>query len=193
MFCHLNYRVDKEYLRNYFYENYERGRWHRFNPPKLMWWKLFKYDHVVEKIMDDLGITDMNVKPRFSFQLPHTRLAEHMDYQRIVGINFNLEPKTVPDLHIHGKDYPYESCLVDVGSVGHSVESVPYERLILKFAIREPWKDIFNAIEKRNLIDIEKTTEVNPKYKEWESVIADRDKEYLGGKYLDNQLLQYDK
>ncbi|SVE45093.1 uncharacterized protein METZ01_LOCUS497947, partial [marine metagenome] len=69
-----------------------------------MWWKLFKYDHVVEKIMDDLGITDMNVKPRFSFQLPHTRLVEHLDYQRIVGINFNLEPETTPDLHIYGKD-----------------------------------------------------------------------------------------
>ena len=193
MFCHLNYQVDKEYLRTYFYKHYEKGKWHRFNPPVLMWWKLFKYDHVVEKIMDDLGITDMNVKPRFSFQLPHTRLVEHLDYQRIVGINFNLEPETTPDLHIYGKDYPYEACLADVGSVEHSVEKVPYERLILKFAIRELWQDIFDVLESRGLIDEEKTKQINPDYKNYESVIKERDEKYLEGKYLANQLLQYTK
>ena len=143
--------------------------------------------------MDDLGITDMNVKPRFSFQLPHTRLVEHLDYQRIVGINFNLEPETTPDLHIYGKDYPYEACLVDVGSVEHSVEKVPYERLILKFAIRELWQDIFDVLESRGVIDEEKTKQTNPDYKNYRSVIKKEDEKYLRGNYLENQLLQYTK
>ena len=191
MFCHLNYKVDKTYLRKYFYDHYESGKWHRFDPPKLMWWKLFVYDDVVKNIMKDLGIDKMNVKPRFSFQLPHTTLQEHLDYERIVGINFNLEPSTTPDLHIHGKDYPYEACLVDVGAVGHSVESVPYERLILKFAIREPYNTIYDALESRGLIDHEKTTKINPSYESWESTISVSDERYLTGKYLANQLLQY--
>ena len=83
--------------------------------------------------------------------------------------------------------------MADVGSVEHSVEKVPYERLILKFAIRELWQDIFDVLESRGLIDKEKTKQINPDYKNYESVIKERDEKYLEGKYLANQLLQYTK
>ena len=40
MFCHLNYQVDKEYLRTYFYDNYEKGKWTSF---KIGWMFGFGY------------------------------------------------------------------------------------------------------------------------------------------------------
>ena len=101
--------------------------------------------------------------------------------------------ETTPDIHLRGVCFPYEAALVDVGHVGHSVESVPYNRLILKFAIREPFSKIYNALETRGFIDKDATREVNPDFETYKSEITDFEKKYQSNKYLRNQLSQYDR
>ena len=91
MFCHLNYYPDIEVLRNYFFNNKHRAWTHRGPGYTFDFWlKLFDKPESVKKIINDLGLNDMDVRPRFSFQKKNTLLPKHIDIDRIVGINFNL-------------------------------------------------------------------------------------------------------
>lgn len=152
MFCHLNYHFDKKPLREWYYKNQHLAKHHKNQYSEVKhWFKLFEYDETVKKIIDELGISEFNVSPRFSFQEKNTRLPLHIDIDRIVGINLNLmdEPAII---HITGKPYSYEAALIDVGTKIHSVESTSTDRLILKFAIRAPWDEIYRTLLNRNLI-----------------------------------------
>ena len=196
MFCHLNYQVNKKELRDHFWSGYVKGRWHRFRPPQMIWWKWTfdpPFEPIIQNIVNDMGLQDMNVKPRYSYQFPNTKLPEHLDFDNLIGINLNIMEETTPDIHLRGVCFPYEAALVDVGHVGHSVESVPYNRLILKFAIREPFSKIYNALETRGFIDKDATREVNPDFETYKSEITDFEKKYQSNKYLRNQLSQYDR
>lgn len=153
MFCHLNYSFDKGPLREYYYANQSLARHHKNEFSEVRhWFKLFKYDSLVTDIIDDLGISNFNVSPRFSFQQKNTRLPLHIDIDRIVGINLNLlsEPAVI---HIEGKPHSYEAALIDVGTKIHSVEPTPADRLILKFAIRAPWNEVYQTLLHRDLIE----------------------------------------
>jgi len=153
MFCHLNYHPDIEVLRNYFVNNKHRAKVHRgLGYTFDFWLKLFDKPESVKKIINDLGLNDMDVRPRFSFQEKNTLLPKHIDIDRIVGINFNLLEKGQATIHINDIEHTYESALIDVGAQPHSVEPVPHDRLVLKLAIRNPWEDIYEQLEKRNMI-----------------------------------------
>lgn len=153
MLTHLNYKINKPHFIKYFWDNYTRGTWHHFSPPKMMWWKLFRIDEVCDPVIEELGLEGMNILPRFSYQFANTRLPEHIDIDKIIGINFNLMGEYVPVIHMKGIPYPYECILVNVGKIPHSIEPVPHDRLILKFAIREPWDKIYDALKGKNWID----------------------------------------
>lgn len=151
MFCELSYRVDKEALRTYFLDNFHKTLHHKTAGSEMKTWrKLFDTSETVQRIVHDLGLSDLDVRPRFSWQMLNTRLAPHIDHDGIVGLNFNLrdEPAVI---HIRGKAYEYESALIDVGAVPHSVEPVPYNRLVLKLAIRAPWSTVYRRV--RHLMD----------------------------------------
>ena len=153
MFCHLNYHFDKQSLREWYYNNQHLARHHKNQYSEVKhWFKLFEYDDTVKKIIDELGISEFNVSPRFSFQEKNTRLPLHIDIDRIVGINLNLmdQPATI---HIEGKPYQYEAALIDVGTKIHSVEPVSTDRLILKLAIRASWSVIYQTLLNRNYIN----------------------------------------
>ena len=95
MICHLNYTIEKSYYKKYFFDNYDKGDWHRRGDKVLkIWWKMFDIDEVVKPITYDLGIEKLNIKPRFSYQLPNTSLMSHIDEDRIVAINLNLFEET---------------------------------------------------------------------------------------------------
>jgi hypothetical protein len=179
MFCHLKYNIDKEFFRNQFWKKYDNGFWHVEQGKELkFWWKVFGIKDIVTPIILDLGLERMDIIPRFSYQLENTRLPDHIDIDRIVGINFNLQQET-PSIHLNGKEYSYESCLVDVGAILHSVESVHYPRLVLKLAIREKWADVYEILDKRGLIDYNKTEKVNTNYKTYNSVLLEQDKAFV--------------
>ena len=49
MICHLNYTIDKSYYKKYFFDNYDKGDWHRKgNKVFKKWWKMFDIDNVVK-------------------------------------------------------------------------------------------------------------------------------------------------
>jgi len=129
-------------------------------------------------ITKDLGIEDLVTKPRFSYQLPNSTLPSHIDQDRIIGININLMP-TVPIIIINNKSYEYENCLVDVGSKIHSVVADENPRLVLKYAIRSTWTEIYNRLNNRGLIDHKKTEKDNKDYKSYVSNILLDDIKYI--------------
>ena len=152
MFCHLNYNFDKLKLRDYFFDNFDKAKHHKTAGSELKFWiKLFDNSECVNQIIDDLNLFDLNVIPRFSFQYKNTRLFTHIDIDRIIGINLNLmeEPATI---HINNKPYQYESALIDVGSKVHSVEPIKKDRLVLKFAIRNSWNEVYSRLKTKNLL-----------------------------------------
>lgn len=153
MFCHLDYYPNTNILRDYFFKNKHRAKPHRGVGYRFDFWlKLFDEPESVKKITDDLGLNYMDVRPRFSFQEKNTLLPKHIDIDRIVGINFNLLEKGQAAIHINDIECEYESALIDVGAQPHSVEPVNHDRLVLKLAIRNPWEDIYEQLDKRNMI-----------------------------------------
>jgi hypothetical protein len=106
--------------------------------------------------------------PRFSYQLKNTRLNSHIDIDRIVGINLNLMSDHIATIHLQNVAYEYECALIDVGSIVHSVERVPFDRLVLKLAIRESWDKIYTILKEKNMI-------INP-CNEYVSILKDNDR-----------------
>ena len=151
MFYHLDYEIDKKLFQKHFWDNYTRGEWHQFKEPKLIWWKVFDISHLTETVERELNIHGMNNHPRFSYQFPNTRLPEHKDEDNIVAINLNLMDKN-PIIHINGLPFTYNSAVINVGQLNHSVEPDPNERLILKFAIRHSWEEVMERLDKLDLI-----------------------------------------
>jgi len=179
MLCHLNYNIDKEFFRKAFYDNYDKGNWHKKDNIVFdKWWKVFKIESIVSSITKDLGIENLNILPRFSYQVANSTLNSHIDKDRIVGINLNLFDEQ-PEIIIDSKIYKYENALIDVGSKVHSVVAKNKPRLVLKYAIRNPWSEIYDILDKRGLIDHTKTYFDNPNYELYESKILDSDKQFI--------------
>lgn len=159
MIVHLNYEIDKKYYKDMFYENVqEYGQWHWSNPKDqhLWWYQLFiRDDHPLkpklESLEKDLNIHGMNNYPRFSYQFPNTKLWHHTDEDQLIAININLF-ETTPVIHMEHKPYPYECALIDVGHIMHGVEPDPNPRLILKFAIRHPYEEVYERLSSKGLI-----------------------------------------
>lgn len=159
MLVHLKYKINKEKYRNLFYNNIQKyGQWHWLCPKRqeLFWYQLFIKDNSPLKkelfeVENELGILGMNNFPRFSYQFPNTVLGHHTDEDKLVSINLNLLD-TTPVIHLEHKPYPYEAIFVNVGNIMHGVEKDPNARLILKFALRHPWEEIYEILDKKNLI-----------------------------------------
>jgi len=204
MLCHLNYTFDKSYYKKYFFDNYDKGDWHkdlvdesggklvrgtRTKKSNLLgnevrafkkWRKMFDVEDAVKSITNDLGIQNLNIKPRFSYQLENCTLPSHIDIDRIVAINLKLDSYITPGIIIEGKLFQYENALLDVGAKVHSVESYNGKpRLVLKYAIRNNWQEIYNILDKRKLIDHTKTYFDNPNYDLYESKLLETDKQFV--------------
>lgn len=152
MFCHLNYNFDKTFLRSYFFKNFNKARHHKTEKSELrFWYKLFDCNNITDPIINDLNLQELNILPRFSFQLKNTRLYPHIDIDRIVAVNLNLMPE-IATIHLNGIAHEYEAALIDVGSKLHSVEPVDNFRLVLKLAIRNPWEEIYSRLKSKNLL-----------------------------------------
>ena len=85
------------------------------------------------------------------FQFPNTLLQHHKDEDEMVSININLLD-TIPVIHLEHKPYPYQCALFDVGHVMHGVEPDPNPRLILKFCLRHPYEEVWERLNKFDLL-----------------------------------------
>lgn len=179
MLLHLNYQIDKEKYRKAFYDNYDKGDYHKKGDKVLKtWYKVFGISQIVKPVTKDLGLENLNIKPRFSYQFENSTLINHIDIDRIVGINLNLFDES-PEIIIEGKTYTYESAMIDVGSKIHGVIAKEKPRLVLKYAIRNSWDEIYSILDKRGLIDHTKTYFDNPNYMMYESILKDCDKQFV--------------
>lgn len=182
MIIHLDYQIDKEHYKKMFFDRYDTGGYHKEGDVVLKYWyKVFDIEQLVMPITKDLGIEDLYTKPRFSYQFPNSTLPDHIDQDRIVGINLNLMPNS-PSITIDNKAFEYENCLVDVGSKVHCVKADENPRLVLKYAIRSNWSEMFNRLNKRGLIDHKKTEKDNKNYKDYVSNILSDDIKYVRNK-----------
>ncbi len=158
MIHHLNYNIDKKKYRDLFYDNIQMGQWHWSVPrtQNLYWYQLFVKGNsplkpLLRDVERDLNIEGLDNFPRFSYQFPNTRLSEHVDEDKIIGININLMEKN-PTIHIEGRPYEYSCAVINVGKYKHSVEIDPMPRLILKFCLRHSWEEVIGRLEKVGLI-----------------------------------------
>ena len=173
MFCHINYNVNKKLLREYFFSNFLKAKHHKTSGSEIFYWlKLFSGEELINPIIIDLGLDGLNVLPRFSFQYKNTILPEHIDIDRIVGININLMEDNIPTIHMNGVAYEYECAILDVGSKVHSVESAEYDRLVLKLAFREPWNKIYDILRYKNLI-------LSSECDRYQSILLEHDKKFV--------------
>lgn len=161
---HLDYRIDKKKYRKVFFDNYKHGRWHDSLPdeiypePRLCWWKLYCESgswrkELVKEVEYDLNIIGLNNFPRFSYYTPHARLRLHLDEDNmcIILLNLNLDYK--PKILLENADIEYESLFMHAGSILHGLNPIPEPRLILKFAIRHPWDEVYERLDKFSLIN----------------------------------------
>ena len=158
MIQHIDYIIDKEKYRNIFYENIQRGQWHWSVPKRkeLFWYQLMMPDGhdmkpLLKEVEHELNIAGLNNFPRFSYQFPNTRLGHHRDEDNMVSININLL-NTTPTIHIENEPYEYECALIDVGGRMHGVEPDANHRLILKFCLRHPWKEVVDRLDMLGLL-----------------------------------------
>lgn len=159
-FFHLKYQIDKVYWRNLFYNNinHDQGRWHdsAVESQNLYWFQRFIQDddplkEESLKVEKDLNIVGLNNFPRFSYQFRGSLLRHHVDEDNMVSININLFD-TIPVIHLEHQPHSYECAFIDVGDIRHGVQPDTNDRLILKYCIRHPWKEVYDRLDAAGLI-----------------------------------------
>jgi hypothetical protein len=159
MFCNINYKIDKKYFKDLFWKNQQKNMkyWMR-KDENWVWLKDhdFHIDKMCLPILKDLNIYQFKPVCGFRYLFKNKKIKEHLDINRIITILFNLQDENYPKpiIHICGKPYEYEAALIDVGTKVHSVESVNYPRLNLKFNFSYgDWKTLYNILDKKGVID----------------------------------------
>ena len=182
MLCHLNFKIDKQKYKKYFFDNFSKGQFHKYtyadNKFSKNWYRLFNIEEFILPITKQLGIENLNIYPRFSFQFPNSQLGQHIDKDRIVAINLNLLDEE-HDIIIEDTPIKYENALIDVGAVRHNLITSNMPRLILKYAIRDDWQKIYKILDSKKLIDHNKTKDSFSNYKNYISKIKNEDVKYV--------------
>lgn len=179
MICHLKYNIDKKKYKKVFFDNYSKGKFYNLNGVDVpYWWRIYGLEKEVIEVTRDLGIQDLNFKAVFTFQHQFSKLPDHVDIDRIVGLNLNLADD-MPNITIEKKLYEYEAALIDVGSKVHSVTADKKPRLVLKYTFTDDWSKIYEVLNKNNIIDHEKTIKDNPEYKNYISILTEENKKFL--------------
>lgn len=149
--CHLNYKIDKLKYRKIAEKYKHKGNWYQWQKfeQEDKWWKTFLSSddkHVVRDVEIALGIDKLDTKPRFYWLEPNSDIPIHIDEDNVSSIQINLMD-TQPSVGVEGVgNVPYECILIHNGYHHHWVDPVPYERLQLKFVMRESYEEILKAI-----------------------------------------------
>jgi len=148
---HLNFKIDKPRFRRiaekwksagkyYQWKQFEQeDKWFQTYPPQ-------GEDDAISEIEHALGIHIFQNKPRFYWLKPNSNLPIHFDEDNVTSIQINLMDQT-PEIGIEGVgNVPYEAMIINNGYIRHWVDPVPYERLQLKFVMRESYDQIMKVI-----------------------------------------------
>lgn len=148
---HLNYKIDKKKYRDIAEKYKHNGGWYQWQkfPQEDKWWKTFLSEEdkpLVKAVEVDLGIDTLDTKPRFYWLEPDSSIPSHIDDDNVTSIQINLMDEK-PIIGVEGiGGVPYESLLINNGSIHHWVDPVPHGRLQLKFVMRESYEEILRRI-----------------------------------------------
>lgn len=93
-----------------------------------------------------MNIQQFDNRPRFYWLETNNDIPIHYDEDHVTSIQINLMDQT-PVIGIEGVgNVPYEAMAINNGDIRHWVDPVPYERLQMKFVMRETWQEVIEAI-----------------------------------------------
>jgi hypothetical protein len=144
---HLDYEIDKEKYTKIFWDNYTKGKWYEFNTPRMIWWKVYGIEKLVEDVAMHLNIQGMNNYPRFAYMFKGNELPAHVDEDYMSSIMINLNAGPSPIVHVEDHPIPYECVLFENGNLFHHVEARKVDTLMLKFCIRHPWEEVVERVK----------------------------------------------
>ena len=109
--------------------------------------KIDKWDYA-DTLINDLGLTELEVRPRFYWLGPNTRLSPHTDNGTECSINFIINDDYAP-IVVDEEEYFYKSCLLNC-QITHMVPSYPLERKLFKLSIfNVKYQDVLNIIKEK--------------------------------------------
>ena len=148
---HLNFRIDKPRFRmiaNSWKWKGEYYQWKRYEQEDK-WFQSYPTqgeDDSITEVEHMLGIHIFETKPRFYWLEENSDIPIHYDEDNVTSIQINLMEQT-PSIGIEGVgDVPYEAMVINNGKIRHWVDPVPYERLQLKFVMRESYDQVLRVI-----------------------------------------------
>ena len=148
---HLKYEIDKPRFREVAERWRNNGRWYQWKQFDQVdkWWQTYPkqgQDPDINEVAEALNIQQFDNRPRFYWLKPNSHLPIHYDEDNVTSIQINLMDQQ-PVIGIEGVgDVPYEAMAINNGYIRHWVDPVPYERLQMKFVMRESWDTIMEAI-----------------------------------------------
>lgn len=148
---HLKYKIDKPRFRKVAEKWKSNGKFYQFEKfeQEDKWWQTYPnqgQDPDINEVAEDLNIQQFDNRPRFYWLKAGSNLPIHYDEDNVTSIQINLMDQT-PVIGIEGVgDVPYEAMVINNGYIRHWVDPVPYERLQMKFVMRESWDTIMEAI-----------------------------------------------
>lgn len=148
---HLNFKIDKPRFREVAEAWRNNGRWYQWKQFDQVdkWWQTYPQqgeDPNINEVAEALNIQQFDNRPRFYWLETNNDIPIHYDEDHVTSIQINLMEQT-PVIGIEGVgDVPYEAMVINNGDIRHWVDPVPYERLQMKFVMRETWQEVIEAI-----------------------------------------------
>lgn len=113
--------------------------------------KIANWDYA-DKLIEDLGLSEFDVRPRFYWLGPDTRLSPHTDNNTCCSINYIINDDYAP-IVVDGKEYFYKSCLLNC-QITHMVPAYPLERKLFKLSIFDAsYTDVINILKENTHVD----------------------------------------
>ena len=148
---HLNFKIDKPRFREVAEAWRNTGRWYQWKQFDQVdkWWQTYPQqgeDPNINEVAEALNIQQFDNRPRFYWLETNNDIPIHYDEDHVTSIQINLMDQT-PVIGIEGVgNVPYEAMAINNGDIRHWVDQVPYERLQMKFVMRETWQEVIEAI-----------------------------------------------
>jgi hypothetical protein len=148
---HLNFKIDKPRYRNVAEKWRDSGRYYQWKQFEQVdkWWQTYPdqgVDADINEVAAALNISQFDYRPRFYWLKPNHDIPIHYDEDNVTSIQINLKDQT-PNVGIENLgEVPYEALAINNGCIRHWVTPVPYERLQMKFVMRETWETVMEAI-----------------------------------------------
>jgi len=100
-------------------------------------WKIIKHTFpYATNIIEQLGLTSYDVRPRYYILDKDTTLNMHKDLGTLCSVNIILSEDPAP-INIEGKKYYYNQALINTQALHGVTEPSPLDRLLFKLSIMD--------------------------------------------------------